>query len=311
MIPSLEILVQETNGRRVVCPESVGTIRELALKVQDTPGAAAELGVYRGGTARVIARCHPNRRVFLFDTFEGVPERITESLDGHNVGDFGDTSPEQVKGFLANCPNAVIYPGLFPDTVDEIVEAARFAFVHLDCDLYTSILDGISFFYPRLEVGGVILFDDYEWQPCAGVTKALHESFDPLIEIGEAELVIKRNQGGTDQAYITKLKESEPGDLEFAGTDDPSNQTLVPPEGRTLEEVTTATSEQSQADMAPQSDQVHGDVEATPESTESTTEAREGDENPKSKGGDPDALTLGETASRAGRSGGRSRAKDG
>ena len=57
------------------------------------------------------------------------------------------------------------------------VENQRFAFVHIDVDLYQPTRDSIEFFYPRLNPGGILLLDDYGFRSCPGATAAADEFF--------------------------------------------------------------------------------------------------------------------------------------
>ena len=41
------------------------------------------------------------------------------------------------------------------------MQRQRFAFVHVDVDLYSSVRDCCEFFYPRLSGGASMVFDDY------------------------------------------------------------------------------------------------------------------------------------------------------
>jgi predicted O-methyltransferase YrrM len=50
--------------------------------------------------------------------------------------------------------------GIFPQTADPIKDRT-FAFIHLDADLYESMISSLKFFWPRLEPGGIILAHDY------------------------------------------------------------------------------------------------------------------------------------------------------
>src|SRR5206468_1181023 len=84
-------------------------------------GDACEIGVYKGGTARLIARslASTTKTVHLFDTFVGMPK--TDPLrDLHREGQFADTSIESVKEVLQDCKNVRFYPGRFPETADPI-----------------------------------------------------------------------------------------------------------------------------------------------------------------------------------------------
>jgi O-methyltransferase len=138
-------------------------------------GDIAEIGVYKGGTALLLARMNPQRTVHLFDTFEGMPE-TDPTRDLHGQGDFSDTSLKGVQAFLSGLPSVQFYPGLFPDTAGPVADKT-FAFVHVDVDIYRSVLDCCEFFYPRLAVGGVMVFDDYGFRSCPGARAAVDEFF--------------------------------------------------------------------------------------------------------------------------------------
>jgi len=155
-------------------------------------GEIAEVGVYKGGTARILARACPQKTVHLFDTFAGMPE-VRPEIDSHKPGDFGDTSLEAVEAFLKDCANVRLHPGFFPETAAGL-ENRRFCFVNVDVDIYSSTKACLEFFYPRMVPGGAMAFDDYNWQGCAGVKQAIDEFLDgkpeQAIEMESLQCVI-------------------------------------------------------------------------------------------------------------------------
>ncbi len=129
------------------------------------PGDIAECGVYKGGSAYLIAevtnKLAPQKTVFLFDTFKGLPDmniKHDSALDKKNT--YQDTSVESVKALLDKFNNCNINEGLLQETLKSAAEKT-FCFVHIDCDLYDSIKYSCEFLYPRLNTGGMIVFDDY------------------------------------------------------------------------------------------------------------------------------------------------------
>ena len=170
-------------------------------KVKEIEGKAAEVGVYKGGSARRIASILSDKDVLLFDTFEGMPE--TDFEERHKKGDFLDTSLESVKSYLSNKSNCKFFPGFFPDTTESLKDAV-FSFVHLDGDYYETTKNGIEFFYPRLTKGGIMFFDDYEWCDCPGVRKAIDEFFADKQE--EIETHIYKAGDDCQQMEIKKIK---------------------------------------------------------------------------------------------------------
>ena len=156
-------------------------------------GDVAEVGVYQGGSAKLICEAKGDRPLHLFDTFEGLPDlcEVDDPKQFHK-GEFL-VSLEFVKDYLKEYPNVHFYKGLFPSTA-EPVKSKKFSFVHLDVDLYESTLNCIEFFYPRMSSGGIIISHDYI--SSVGVREAFDAFFgdkpEPVIELpGSQCMVVK------------------------------------------------------------------------------------------------------------------------
>src|SRR6185436_12369845 len=67
-------VVQRAHGRTLITEDRLENIARLVRSVRHLPGDLAELGTYRGGSASVIAGSCPDKRLRLFDTWEGIPE---------------------------------------------------------------------------------------------------------------------------------------------------------------------------------------------------------------------------------------------
>jgi hypothetical protein len=84
------------------------------------PGDMAECGVYRGGSAYLIAELlaerGSTRPVYFFDSFEGMPSTVRAERDSHRSGDFGDTTLKHVQALLSQFSFAEIRPGFMPQT---------------------------------------------------------------------------------------------------------------------------------------------------------------------------------------------------
>ncbi len=129
------------------------------------PGDIAECGVYRGGTAFLLASTLvesgvTNKQLHLFDTFQGMPQTANADASTHRRGDFGDTSLEHVTNLLHEFSFVTLNEGFIPATLD-VVKDRYFAMVHVDVDLYQSTKDAFEFFYPRMVPGGIMICDDY------------------------------------------------------------------------------------------------------------------------------------------------------
>jgi O-methyltransferase len=148
------------------------------------PGCFAEFGVFRGGTAllaaQVLRDTADDRALHLFDSFSGMPE--TSKGEAFDAGDFSQTSETRVRALIEPMrPNTIIHAGYMPQTFTGL-ETERFAFAHVDVDLYQSVLDCVEFVYPRLVPGGIIVFDDYGFPSCTRAREATDEAFAKLPE---------------------------------------------------------------------------------------------------------------------------------
>ena len=139
-----------------------------------------ECGVYKGGTAAMMAAVLRDtkspKNLYLFDTFEGMPETDPQK-DWHKQGEFSDTSVESVSSYIGCDGLCKIRKGYIPDSFQGL-ESALISFVHIDLDIYKSILNCLDFVWPRLSTGGFIIFDDYGFPTCPGARAAVDEFFE-------------------------------------------------------------------------------------------------------------------------------------
>lgn len=141
-------------------------------------GSVAEAGVFRGTFSRLINAKFPNKTLYLFDTFESFDRTEFETeVSAGRCSDtffqyFLDTDEEKVMARMPYPKKCVIRKGLFPATVRGL-EKEKFAFVSLDMDFEKSILEGLRFFYPRINEGGAIFIHDYNNRFLEGVRKAV------------------------------------------------------------------------------------------------------------------------------------------
>lgn len=140
----------------------------------------AEVGVYKGGTSYFIASIAKQMgmpiRHFCFDTFEGhAAEDINLSVEtSHFPHAFNDTSFDSVKDYLKYFENVSVHKGRIQDTA-HILKDSFMHFVHLDMDIYEPTLYALQFFNDRMVQGGVVLLDDYGFETCPGIEKAVNE----------------------------------------------------------------------------------------------------------------------------------------
>lgn len=135
----------------------LATLELLCRRVADIPGAAAELGVYRGFFSRCINQLLPQRVLYLFDSFEGFSEDAcaAESFQAAHR----NTAVDQVLAIMPHPEKVIVKPGFFPASLDGLEE--RFCLVSLDVDFYQTTLDGLRYFWPRLNIGGYLMLHDW------------------------------------------------------------------------------------------------------------------------------------------------------
>jgi Macrocin-O-methyltransferase (TylF) len=139
------------------------------------PGHFAELGVYKGHTAELLANAvaeDDERRLYLFDTFAGFDARDTNARPTKR---FADTSLPAVQRRVGHPDSCLYFPGYFPSSAETLDPNLTFALVHLDCDLYNPTAAGLRFFYPRLSPGAIVIVHDYASGHWPGVTRAVDE----------------------------------------------------------------------------------------------------------------------------------------
>ena len=174
----------------------LATLELLCRRLADVPGAAAELGVYRGFFARCINQLLPERKLYLFDSFEGFGEEAQSSESFQAA--HRNTAAEKVLSIMPFPERIIVKPGFFPDSLDGLEE--QFCLVSLDVDFYQTTLDGLRYFWPRLEKGGYLLLHDWGSPKLPGVAKALAD-FEgetgcripaiPLCDVGGSLILCK------------------------------------------------------------------------------------------------------------------------
>ncbi|WP_419725755.1 TylF/MycF/NovP-related O-methyltransferase [Terrisporobacter petrolearius] len=181
----------------------LASLRLIASEIneQKLEGEVAELGVYKGKFASEINKLFPNKKLYLFDTFEGFYDEDIELERSHEYsrakeGDFSDTNMELVKNKLPYKEQAEFIKGHFPESIKE--DLPSFCFVSLDTDLYKPTYEGLKIFYPKLVKGGMIIVHDYNSSQFPGVKKAVKEYCNannifvvPLCDMHGSAVLIK------------------------------------------------------------------------------------------------------------------------
>ena len=147
-------------------------------------GSIGEVGVYRGETSQLLHALAPDRKLYLFDTFEGFP---VPDLEVDRDDRFRDTSVELVAKRLGDLANVDIRKGYFPETATGL-ENEKFAIVIIDVDLYKATLSALEFIYPRMSSGGYVFLHDLNcsesnWAASRAANEFMSDKAEKLIEL--------------------------------------------------------------------------------------------------------------------------------
>jgi hypothetical protein len=172
-------------------------------KIKAIPGDIAEFGVAGGTSFLSLLRLnkvydpyrdhkYAKRVLFGFDTFEGLPYFDDKKDIGIKLprdmkkGGFNASSEyTKLMQVIADEANVKFYKGIFDETVPVFFEEnkhATFSLIHVDCDLHQSTVAALSETLPRLNVGGVILFDEIFHQNFPGETSGFWEVYNSLVD---------------------------------------------------------------------------------------------------------------------------------
>lgn len=151
-------------------------------------GDVIECGAFRGATSLLLAvlgRLNGlQQTVLMLDTFAGMPApSVFDS--SRREGEYSAPKgwPERLRELartLGVADRVEVHPGLFTDTFRELTASQRFAFVHIDANIYEGTLDACKFCLPRIAEGGVVVFDDYNGLCDLGARLAIDQALHPL-----------------------------------------------------------------------------------------------------------------------------------
>lgn len=192
----------------------------LVAQAAKVPGALLEVGVWRGGTGVLIAyraaMCGITEPVYLCDTFSGVVKAGDKDTHYHG-GEHADASVATVESLArrVGVNNICILKGVFPEETGSLVETSSFRFCHIDVDTHDSARDTLQWVWPRLSCHGLIVYDDFGFRACAGITRHVEEQIplaDRLVfhNLNGHGIVVKIQPGSS---YEQSLKQKTPDSL--------------------------------------------------------------------------------------------------
>lgn len=125
-------------------------------------GAYIEAGVGMGRTINFMAALKPMNTIYGFDSFEGLPEGWDKGDRVIPKGTFACKDPNYVPPLLSN---VTVYKGLFSEVLpkfrESVLKETPIAFLHIDCDIYSSTKDVFTALGKNIKPGTVIVFDEF------------------------------------------------------------------------------------------------------------------------------------------------------
>jgi O-methyltransferase len=148
---------------------------ELAEQLSKRKGDVVEVGVWRGGSAGLMAlqmqSVNDPGKIFCCDTFSGIVNSDSAS-DKYSDGNLKNTSFELVNSFLQSqvkVNNFVLLKGMFPEETGHLLNTECVKLCHIDVDVLASAQKSVDFIWPKLISGGVIVLDDLGSSMCPGI----------------------------------------------------------------------------------------------------------------------------------------------
>jgi O-methyltransferase len=201
-------MVDLAAAHTLTSPERIAALVEATRYVcrAGVPGAFVECGVWRGGSAMVMAATllHAgvdDRDILLYDTFTHMPLPGDEDVtfEGEAAADFYEEAAGAAAFRylpLAAVRDAVLSTGyppervhFVPGMVEETIPARapdEVALCRLDTDWYASTRHEMEHLWPRISAGGVLIVDDY------GHFMGAKKAVDEYLAEHELELLLHR-----------------------------------------------------------------------------------------------------------------------
>jgi predicted O-methyltransferase YrrM len=138
----------------VACADKFVHLKHAAGLVKE--GLILEFGVYKGLTTNHLAKLLPDRTIYGFDSFRGLPEKWSGYRHSEVNFDKGGVKPKVL-------PNVELVAGWFNETIPLFIEknAQKIGLLHIDCDIYSSTVTIFDALEPFIVTDTVIVFDEF------------------------------------------------------------------------------------------------------------------------------------------------------
>jgi len=168
-------------------------------KSMEVPGDVCEFGVAQGETSALIANeisTFTNKKLHLFDSFEGLPAPTDKDQLKDDIFDLGDikayeghmSNPEELvldrlKSISFPASRFIIHKGF----IEEIINSGHnfpdnVSFAYVDFDFYEPIKIALEFLHKKTSIGSIIIIDDYDW-----FSTGAKSAVDEFLEINNSK----------------------------------------------------------------------------------------------------------------------------
>lgn len=149
-------------------PKNIDTLVRIVNETRNISGDIVECGSYRCGATIAMAAANPDKYVYAFDVFGGLPYGVDQAgFDNFASNDFVEIC-ETVKPYT----NIILVRGRHEETVFKVPHIRNISLLFMDSDFYDSHVACLSHFWPLLSSGGSVVFHDWSFQ---AVQKAIAE----------------------------------------------------------------------------------------------------------------------------------------
>lgn len=141
-----------------------------------------ECGVCDGATAffalRELKGLNSHAKMHLYDAWMPVLKDSLMDSETDALGKYSNISLERTKKNLSEFDNIVFHPGYIPESLSIPPSAPeKISYLSIDLNSATPTIAVLEYFFPRLQRGGIVLFDDYGWAGYAPTRKAIDKFF--------------------------------------------------------------------------------------------------------------------------------------
>ncbi|MFL5739004.1 MAG: TylF/MycF/NovP-related O-methyltransferase [Flavisolibacter sp.] len=204
-------IIQKSEPFTMTSPERMFGLIEAVKYIQNNniEGDIVECGVWKGGSMLAIAETltrlnENNRKLFLYDTFEGMPPpseadvshmnqkaedllKTNEDKETNTVWAYSTLDTVKQTMMLSGYPEQKIQyvRGKVEETIPEVIPQ-KIALLRLDTDWYESTRHELIHLFPLLARGGVLIIDDY------GYWKGARKAVDEYIASNHIRILLNR-----------------------------------------------------------------------------------------------------------------------